>query len=321
MKHLIHKKHHPHLKKRLLLEIFGFIVLLLFSISQWEVLSEALRTVSKIEAWWFIVLLGLFWILLPLTAINYKLISPKPKKIDIATTSLAHLAGAGPGRIIPGGIGNLSIGAMHLKKSGLTIEQGVSVVATNNIIGLITTLGLVVTALIVRPETVRIISSSLTSQQLIVLALACIALLVLFQWLLHARRTRREIIKTSHSWKKIITRLTSSPVRISAVFVVSLLILLAHTTILHFSGIALDVDMHFIDALIALSFGVAIGIIIPTPGGVGGVEAGIVATFIAIGYDFATATSIAVLFRIVTYWQPLLPGTLSYLYLREKNLL
>lgn len=299
----------------------GFVVLVLFSYSQRDVLSDAIKTVTSVQAGWFLILLASFWVLLPLTAISYKIISPKPRKMSVFTTSLAHLAGAGPGRIIPGGIGNMSIGAIHLKKSGLTIEQGIAVVATNNAFGLITNILLVCAVLILRPDTLKILTDNISSQQLVIATAVIVGSVVLLQWLLHAHKTRHEILKTIRSWKNVLHHLFDSPQRLFWIVSISVLILAAHTMMLDFSGFALGVDLSFTDALIALSFGVAIGSIFPTPGGVGAVEAGTSAALVVLGYDAATATSIAVLFRIATYWQPLIPGTMAYLYLREKRLL
>lgn len=321
MKHLIHKKHHPHLKKRAFLELGGLGLLLLLLFSQRTVITEAIATVSRVEVIWFIVLLGLFWFLLPLTAYSYRLISPKPKNLKITTTTIAHLAGSGPGRIIPGGIGNLTIGAMHLKKTGLTIEQSVAVVATNNIFGMLVMVSLVLGTLLIRPESISIITNSISANQLIIGGIFGVAMIVLAQWLFHARGTHREIIKTLRQWRLILSLFFSNPIRVIQVIVVALCVALLHTLLLHFSAFALNIDLAFTDALIALSFGVALGGIFPTPGGVGGVETGITGVLIVLGYDATSATSIAVLYRVATYWQPLIPGTLAYLYLRERKLL
>jgi glycosyltransferase 2 family protein len=321
MKHLFHKRHHHHLKKRALLEFIGLIVLVAISYSQRGVLREAVGTVSQIHAWWLAVILGMFWLILPLTAFSYKQITPKPDKLRIRTTILAHLAGAGPGRIIPGGIGNLSIGAVHLKKTGLSIEQAVSVVITNNLFGLLTSISLVLIAIIARPETLVLLGGELSSGHILISVLAITAFAVIIQWLMHARSTHKEIVKALRQWRQVLRHFLHYPSKVLSVVCISLIITAVSTLMLYLSAVAVGSTVTLLDALFALSFGIAIGSIFPTPGGIGGVEAGIIATLIVLGYDGTTATSIAVLFRVATYWQPLLPGTLSYLYLRERKLL
>jgi hypothetical protein len=85
------------------------------------------------------------------------------------------------------------------------------------------------------------------------------------------------------------------------------------------AGKAISQDVPLTYATIALSAGVTIGGILPTPGGLGGVEAGIFSTLLALGYDAQSATTIAILYRSATYWQPLLPGTIAYFYLKSKK--
>jgi uncharacterized membrane protein YbhN (UPF0104 family) len=321
MKHLVHEVHHPHLKKRAILEFVGLGILVTILVSQRTVIISAIETVSEVEAIWFVLLLALYWLLLPLTALSYKLITPKPKKLRLKTTILAHLAGAGPGRIIPGGIGNISIGALHMNKNGLSIEQGIGVVVTNNAIGFAANIVLIIGALFIRPETLNILTDNISSYHITIGAGAIIAIVVLFQWLIHARSTHKEAAKTAKQWRKIIVGLLRQPKKVCGVLLIAFMIANMHTLLLLISGAALGSGLTYVDALIALSFGVAIGGILPTPGGIGGVEAGTTATLIVLGYDEATAISIAVLFRVATYWQPLIPGTLAYLYLRERKLL
>ena len=321
MKDLVHKNHHPHLKKRAILEFLGFSLLIAFIIFQRDILRESFKTVLEVEALFFVLLLSCYWFLLPLTALSYKLISPKPKKIKLNTTVLAHLAGSGPGRIIPGGIGNLSISDIHLKKAGLTIEQAIGVVITNNIFGLLSNLLLLIGVLIIRPETLNIITMNISSKQLIVSFAIFITLIVGLQWLLHVRGTRKEVSKTLTQWRLVVKHFLHQPRKVLGVLAIGLIIALIHTFMLDLSAYALGVPLNITDALVALSFGIVVGGVFPTPGGVGGVEAGITAALVVFNYDISTATSIAVLFRVATYWQPLIPGTLAYLYLRERKLL
>jgi uncharacterized protein (TIRG00374 family) len=321
MKHLIHKTHHPHLKKRAMLEILGLIGLVAFIILQRDILQESFITVLEVDVIWFVILLSCYWIMLPLTALSYRFISPKPERLRLKTTILAHLAGAGPGRIIPGGIGNLSVGAMHLKKTGLTIEQAIGVVVTNNIFGLISNGLLLVGVLVIRPEIWELISSNVSSQQLLVAGGVLAALIILLQWLMHARGVRQEINKASRQFKKVFFRFIRQPRKVACVALIALTISLVHAFMLDFSAFALGINLSIADALVAMSFGVVIGGVLPTPGGVGGAEAGITAALLVFGLSAPEAASVAVLFRLATYWQPFIPGTLAYLYLRERRLL
>ncbi len=67
--------------------------------------------------------------------------------------------------------------------------------------------------------------------------------------------------------------------------------------------------------------GSAIGSILPTPGGLGGVEAALTAGLTAAGLPGAVAVSAVLLFRLLTFWLPVPFGWAALSYLeREKAL-
>jgi len=101
-----------------------------------------------------------------------------------------------------------------------------------------------------------------------------------------------------------------------------------------FSG-ALLLDLSFVAALTCATraFGAApdvaavavvyfagaiIGSAVPTPGGLGGVEAALSAGLVAVGLDASVAVSSVVLFRLCTYWLPIPFGWASLNYLQRE---
>ncbi len=87
-------------------------------------------------------------------------------------------------------------------------------------------------------------------------------------------------------------------------------------------GGALLLDMSFVAALVCATrafgseapiaavavvyfAGAIIGSAVPTPGGLGGIEAALSAGLIAIGLDGGTAVSAVLLYRLATYWLPI----------------
>ncbi|MEV4193043.1 lysylphosphatidylglycerol synthase transmembrane domain-containing protein [Streptomyces toxytricini] len=74
-------------------------------------------------------------------------------------------------------------------------------------------------------------------------------------------------------------------------------------------------------ASIAVVFlaGNALGSAAPTPGGIGAVETTLTLGLIAAGLDKEVAISAVLLFRLMTFWLPVLPGWLSFNYLTRKE--
>jgi uncharacterized protein (TIRG00374 family) len=76
-------------------------------------------------------------------------------------------------------------------------------------------------------------------------------------------------------------------------------------------------------ASIAVVFlaGNALGSAVPTPGGLGAVEAALIAGLITFGVPKEIATPAVLLFRLLTLWLPVGPGWLSFTHLTRKGAL
>ena len=59
------------------------------------------------------------------------------------------------------------------------------------------------------------------------------------------------------------------------------------------------------------------GNLLPMPGGVGGVEGGMIAALAGFGVDAGQAVVAVLLFRAVTFWLPMIPGVIAYFQLRR----
>jgi glycosyltransferase 2 family protein len=65
--------------------------------------------------------------------------------------------------------------------------------------------------------------------------------------------------------------------------------------------------------------GAAIAQVAPTPGGIGAVEAALITGLTAAGLDKETAVPAVFLFRLITFWLPILPGWLAFHWLQRTD--
>ncbi|HEY2129817.1 MAG TPA: lysylphosphatidylglycerol synthase domain-containing protein, partial [Streptosporangiaceae bacterium] len=65
--------------------------------------------------------------------------------------------------------------------------------------------------------------------------------------------------------------------------------------------------------------GAALGSVVPTPGGLGAVEAALAAGLTATGMAAATAVSAVLLFRLLTFWLPVPVGWGAFNYLQRRG--
>jgi putative heme transporter len=61
-----------------------------------------------------------------------------------------------------------------------------------------------------------------------------------------------------------------------------------------------------------------LGNLLPLPGGLGGVEGGMIGAFAAFGVNFNLAVLAVLSYRAVSFWLPTLPGAVAYIQLRRK---
>ena len=61
-----------------------------------------------------------------------------------------------------------------------------------------------------------------------------------------------------------------------------------------------------------------LGNLLPIPGGVGGVEGGMIGSFAAFGVDAGLAVVAVLVFRAFTFWLPLIPGVIAFFRLRAR---
>jgi putative heme transporter len=60
-----------------------------------------------------------------------------------------------------------------------------------------------------------------------------------------------------------------------------------------------------------------LGSLLPVPGGIGGVEGGMIAAFVAFGVPAGSAVIAVLAYRAISFWLPTLPGIVGYLALRS----
>jgi uncharacterized protein (TIRG00374 family) len=60
-----------------------------------------------------------------------------------------------------------------------------------------------------------------------------------------------------------------------------------------------------------------LGNVLPLPGGIGGVDGGLIGAFIAFGVDGGLAVVAVLAYRAFSFWLPTIPGAIAYLQLRK----
>lgn len=115
---------------------------------------------------------------------------------------------------------------------------------------------------------------------------------------------RRTLGKVAKTFKELAARPRKLVLLFGGSLIGKLATILAFVVSVH----ALGVHMGFAQAGALYMVAGTVGNAVPTPGGVGGIEAALTASLLGAGVVGATATATVVLFRFVTYWLPTIPG-------------
>jgi len=153
---------------------------------------------------------------------------------------------------------------------------------------------------------------------ILVAVAAAIGFLVLSSW---GKRVVMPKVRTAagKAWHEL-KALARDPVKSAQLLGGAAIGKLATIVAFYLSIRAFGVDMPFAQAGAIYMVANTIGSAVPTPGGVGGIEAALTAVLLSAGIDNADAAAIVLLFRFMTFWLPTLPGWFFLQYVEKKQI-
>lgn len=258
----------------------------------------------------------LFWVATLLAAAAvYAFIALRP--ISYRRTALIQLAGGFTNRLAPAGTGGIALNVRYLVKRGHSAIEASALVAVNNFLGFIGNVILLVFALALSQtplSSLLKINLHLSVALIIVIGIFTTAA---FIFLVFAGS--KTIVKFKKAIGLMARHVIGRPGRLTAALVASMAITASYALVLYSVGLAFNVHLTVVQTLLVLTFGVAAATITPTPGGLGGAEAGLVAALLSMGVSSHQALTVALTYRFLVYWLPLLPGLLSFEYVLHRR--
>jgi glycosyltransferase 2 family protein len=244
-----------------------------------------------------------------------------PKRLSPVRGFLVQLSSAFVGVAMPPTVGHVAVNARYLHREQVDEGSISAAVALSQIVNVVTTVLLLVAFGLLT-------GSGLSRFKIapggdVVIGLAVIAAVAAV--LLAVPQTRTKLIglvwpHLRRAWPRLLDAL-SRPLRLAASSGANLLLTAAY--LLAFIAALRAVGAHpaILPAAVVYLAGNAVGSAAPTPGGLGGVEAVLVAGLSAMGIPAAEAISGVLVFRVATFWLPIPAGYLSYLWLRHRGTL
>ncbi len=226
-----------------------------------------------------------------------------------------ELAATAINRIFPSGLGGMGAHGLYLFKRGHSKTAAALVVGTNNLLGFFVHIFLLGVAVLLAPQTLQDFDlPRLHGYSLLVAVL----LAMLGVWYAKRRGAYGAIQRNIH---KTIGEYARQPVKLGVAAISLFGVTLTNFAIFMLACAAMGISLPLVTGFLIFSIGILVGAATPTPGGLAGVEAGLVAGLLAVNVDEVSAIAAVLAFRFVTFWLPLIPGIVALVYVRKQKLL
>ena len=236
------------------------------------------------------------------------------RRLPLLPTTEVSLASSFVNRVTPANIGGMALNVRYLQKAGVPPTEAVTGVGLNVVAGGIVHIGflaLFFTWAGRNDATSFSVPGGATLLGVIagVLALAGV---VLAATRVGRGVARRRLLPALLRSLTSIADLSRSPKRLAALFGGSAGVTLAYITAMACVVAAFDGGLAFAQVGAVYLGASLIAAAAPTPGGLGALEAALVAGFTTVGVPPGIAVAAVLSYRLITYWLPVLPGWLCF---------
>src|SRR6185437_11768841 len=243
-----------------------------------------------------------------------------PGRVPFWPTVLTQGASSFVNRVSPANVGGMALNARFLQKSGVEPAAGVAAVGLSALAGAVIH-GILLVVFFAWASRSLAQAFKLPSASKLLLVLAVLA--ALLGILLATRRGRRfaatRVLKALRSAAVSLRRVAASPVKLALLAGGSALVTLAYIGGLAASVQAFGGGAGFAEIGAVYMAASAIAAASPTPGGLGAIEAALVAGLTGVGLGSGPAVSAVLTYRLATYWLPVAPGWIALHVLQRRD--
>ncbi|MGP3985205.1 flippase-like domain-containing protein [Streptomyces sp. 3N207] len=243
-----------------------------------------------------------------------------PEKVSWWRTVQAQVAGSFVKLVAPAAVGGVALNARFLQRAGVRPGHAVASVGASQLFGL----GSHITLLMLFGYiTGTEHTPTLSPSRAVIAGLLTAAVLVLIVTAVPALR-RFVSNRVRSLFAGVVPRMldvVQRPQKLLTGLLGMLLLTLAFVMCLDACVRAFGHETSYANLAVVFLTANALGSAAPTPGGLGAVEAALIAALIAFGVPKEVATPAVLLFRLLTLWMPVLPGWLSFTQLTRKGAL
>jgi undecaprenyl-diphosphatase len=248
------------------------------------------------------------------------IIGSVPDRLPIGPTAAAQVGSSFASKVAPAGLGGMALNLRFMQRQGVDTAVATSSVGLNAAAGV---LAHVVLAgmFVVWARNDAFDSIQLPSPWALAIAAAIIAVLAVAAMLVPT--TRALVVeklfpivgKALSGLRDVLTR----PAKVTAMLTGSALVTVSYLAAFALSARAFDITLPVATIGAVYLVGSAIATAAPTPGGLGATEVALIGGLVAVGVPDDQAVPTVFLFRLATFWFPVLPGWLAFTWLRRSD--
>jgi len=240
--------------------------------------------------------------------------------MPIAASVRSQVASSFAQLVGPASSGKMALAGRFLQRNGLTPPEASASVALNTIAGITTHLLLMAGFFAwAGGADVGGVSLPSISTLLLVAGIAAVAIAIASLF----RRVRamviRPVIDGLRTAAVYVAQISRSPIRVVGLLGGSAMITMSYLFALVFSVEAFGGGLTVAQIGAAYLGAAAIANIAPTPGGIGPLEAAMIAALTGFGLEAPIAISSVLTFRLATFWLPIAPGWATFVWMERRG--
>ncbi len=289
-----------------------------FLIPQFADLPRILQQVRGAQWAWAVP--ALVFSLLTYVGAAMSLSAAVSRRLSVGKTTLATLAGSFVNRISPAKIGGIALNVRYLQKQGVDSSVAAASIGLSQGIGTVVHLSLLVFFGVAAGSTVSV-SHFLPSGTVVFVVTAAVLTVVGVAVLIpRIRRIFRTSVKPHLS--RILANLRellASPGRLAMLVLGSAILTMSYIGALWASIQAFGGGIPIAGIALVFLAGASLAAAAPTPGGIGAVEAALAAGLTTLGLASDVAVPAVFLYRLATFWVPVVPGWIAFVTLQRRG--
>jgi undecaprenyl-diphosphatase len=302
--------------RTLLMLVFSLIALYVL-IPQFADVTGLFRQLK--DANWAFVTGVVFFSFVTYLGATISLIAACPVPVGAINALEVSLSGSFINRVTPAGIGGIGVNLRFMQKAGADPTEAASRWGVNALAGGVVHISLAAMFLLWAGKNNAFDFRLPKMPLLVALGAVLVAAGVIFLLPFGRKKLLGPALRIAeHAWTGV-RDLGHQPGRLALMFVGGAGVTLGYLFGLYASVRAFGGTTSLAAVGAVYLAGSAIGQAAPTPGGLGAVEAVLIAGLVSVGLDKEIAVPAVLLFRLATFWLPILPGWLSFTHLSHRE--